>query len=213
MATTFRFKLLAGTHDVGTGDERKTYKFGEKGNDIVESDKPLDKLFKNKFERLGEATAEPRDNDNTLNESGRAGDDPEHLKAKGNKLRAKTQQQLEEESPRPRKVKPAAPEYEEDYDASVKETTGDDGEEEDAPKPKTRGAKGKASAEVEGDDVTDEFEGAADAGFTVHKDAKAKVFRVARDGQQVGEDYRNKTEAKKALKAELEKESEADDEE
>lgn len=45
-----RFRLLAGEHVEGTGEEREVYVKG----DTVESDKDLEKKFVNKFERLAD---------------------------------------------------------------------------------------------------------------------------------------------------------------
>jgi hypothetical protein len=52
MATTRRFRLIAGKHFQDEADGTvKTYS-AKSGDNIIESDKELDKLFANKFERI-----------------------------------------------------------------------------------------------------------------------------------------------------------------
>lgn len=71
-----QFEVLAGIHVEGTGEEKVVYEAGE----IVDSDKPLDTMFRNKFRRLDGSTKRPRDLDERLDESGRVMDRPLHKK-------------------------------------------------------------------------------------------------------------------------------------
>lgn len=73
-----RFELLGGRH---TDDDGNDLRFRQGRMVFVNSDKPLDKMFKNKFRRADTETDYPPDHRNTANVSGgRVTDDPKALK-------------------------------------------------------------------------------------------------------------------------------------
>lgn len=57
----FRLKEGAGDHQQYEGDELKVYRYSKRKDTIIPSDDPLDKMFPNKFERIGGHRSAERD--------------------------------------------------------------------------------------------------------------------------------------------------------
>lgn len=197
-----QFRVLAGRHETGTADQKKVYVKGE----LVESPHQLDKMFANQFERIGGPTEEPNDRDNTLNTSGRQGDDPEHLKQAAPRFRG-ARLEADDTGKKTQKLQSKNQEFDPEYQEEVKAA----GKRKPQPAPEDDEDVDTQASDL-GDDVTEEFEGAADAGLTVHKHAGDRVYRLARDGQQIGEDLKRKDAVAKAIKAESKRaDAEGDD--
>jgi hypothetical protein len=95
-----KFRLLGGTFTEGSGETARDYSFKAGRDTFVESEKDLDVLFANKFERVGEKTKRFRDKDDSLDNSGRVMDDAEHVRqAAAAKKKSRTARD-EEENPK-----------------------------------------------------------------------------------------------------------------
>lgn len=103
-----RFEMLGGRADI----EGKQYTYSERRRTVVETDLPLDKMFKNQWRRLDGATKVPRDHRDTPDHSGtKVMDDLDHKKKKIGGRTVKTTEIEEDDdivdvgmSRRPRKV-------------------------------------------------------------------------------------------------------------
>lgn len=86
-----RFRMLGGVLQLPTpdGEAIETHSFDPKKETIVESDKPLDKMFANQFEALDGPTKRQDMHDDSLDSSGRVMDDPAHVRLKRVKVKNK----------------------------------------------------------------------------------------------------------------------------
>jgi hypothetical protein len=110
------FEVLASVHKEGTGEDKVVYEKGE----TIQSDKPLDRLFANKFRRLDGKNKKHRDLDETLDTSGRVMNRPKHVRDLEKKIAAKTAK---------RKTDPSKLDYDEDdqeEDDEIEEDREDD---------------------------------------------------------------------------------------
>lgn len=195
-----RFKVLAGRHVEGVGEDKQVYK----RDDEFESDQDLDVLFANKFQRLDGPTKRARDHDDSLDSSGRVMDAAEHNKPKQIRDQAgggarPTRTSTKDQGVRARGEDPDDEEIPDDPDVQDQ----NEEEEEEAPAKKKSAAgntaKEKAKAEpdeeedeVDGADVTDQFGKAQDGGFSVVKSEKG--YTVAKEGKSVGAPVKTKRE-------------------
>lgn len=166
-----RFKVLGGKADIGDG---KIYSKGE----IVESDKELDNLFKNKFQRIGGKTQKGMDHSDSPDQSGKVMDDQEH-KRRANVKKAKLESS-----------KKAVDDNELDEDDLDDE---DEVEESEAEK----------AQDDFGADVTDQFLKAADKGLSVFKSEKGYV--VVKDNKACCDPIKEKKKVDSFIKGDTKK--------
>lgn len=171
-------------HETGT-----VYKSG----DIIETDKPLDKLYKGKFRLVGQQKPRrPRDQDSTLDQSGgrqmdtpaaptaarqagrnrpkTAAKDQEVVHRETGKDPAFAEEEDEEENPKPQKASVA--EVDDEENPEVEEEKVEDEVEKDEENPEVESEFGEV--------VTSEFRGAKKAGLIVFQDQETELYTVAR---------------------------------
>lgn len=160
--------------------------------DTFTHDKDLDKLFKNKFKRLGGKTKKPRDHDPRLNESGgKQGDRPEAVRrtpgaTQGrpdpNRTARSTPQDLDFEVANDEEGDEEVVRVEEEEEEAAAKPKGRKAaapEEEEEPKPKGKKAEQEAESQF-GEDQTDYINGAEEAGLKVFKDPETRKYTVVK---------------------------------
>ncbi len=158
------FELLASTF---TDNDGTLYEFEAGKRCVIESDKPLDKLFMNKFRRLGGKNLRPRDLRDDLDDGGttRTTDRPKHMRE-------------DEEGERKTARKKGRNSKFYDEDEEELKTDAEEGDEEETEE--EEGAEEGDEGEEEGDDaaakkskfgkeVTSQFDAAANANLLVFK--------------------------------------------
>lgn len=165
------FEVLEGQHEEGAGTGKQIYRKGDK----VESKLDLDKLFANKFKRLGGPNLRQRDRDDSLDSSGRVMDD--ELSEKRAKTKKKTSQEemTVEEVKEERKARGAHAKNE-----AGSRRRGETPEEDQADQEENEPVEEAEETEEKdyGEEVTEQFSKAVDKGWTVHKNEEG-VFTVA----------------------------------
>lgn len=169
-----QFEIVAGIHRDRTTGTMIEYEAGE----VIESDKPLDQMYANKFKRLTGKTKRPKDLDETLDQSGHVMDAPKTL-AQKRKEKAKTKriQTNPSDSRFADDDEEEEVEEEETEDEEEGEVEEEDEEEEvstaDVSKPKPHGK-----------EVTDKFPDLAKADLLVFKDKKKGFTVVDKDSPE-----------------------------
>lgn len=157
------FRLVAGTH---SDEEGNDYKAG----DIVESDKPLDEVFANKFERVPDTAAALSGGNNQKKKKGGA-----KKTLPGNREPDNLDQEMDTEPKDPRLPIEAVKQQEADRQASRSrdahsslndENHEDSGSEEEA-EPEEATAEQEPVGSQFGDDATDRIKGAKESGLRV----------------------------------------------
>lgn len=207
-----RFKVLGGKHaDPKSG---KVYRKG----DVIETDKELDKVFANKFKRLGEVTLSPANMDEMPEEAKPYVDPPnvDVLKAKKNAIarRAKTASEEEEQMQMARTRKKFREEVK--FDRSVGKNVADTEEpeeDEDEEVEETEEEEEQEEADF-GEDVTDKFPEAAEKSLKVFKEGKKHVVVSEEEpGKALNAEELTSKKAVKDFIEEVEMEESEDDEE